>query len=934
MKYRIYALILAVFVCFAGSNAFAAYNTKSTEAIPLTSAVKTGTLPNGFKYYIKKNAKPENRGYFRIVLDGGAILENDDQNGLAHFTEHMCFNGTKNFPGNTLLDVLQKAGVRFGADINASTGLDQVMYELPIATNDPKLLKTAFQVLEDWAHNVTMDGKEIDDERGIIVGEWRQRMSAQGRLQEKFRPVEFYGSKYAERNLIGDTNFLWHFPYKAIRDFYHDWFRPDLFALVAVGDFDVNEIEKMTKEYFGKMENPKNERKREHFDIPFHSDVKACVATDPELPYEMAQVITKMPGYDVNTYAGYARQMKEQLFDMMFNQRLSDISNSPDSPFLRASGGTGGFYGDINVYYGSVISKNGGIKNALDAFYTEMARVKQHGFTKDEFERAKKDYSAQLENMLSQEPTRENDSYVDELTNYYLKKGSMGGAQFDHDYGKQILAEANLDEINGFAKNYLTDKATVILIGLPEKADASKLSESDAIAEYKTDLTKQTEAKAETASNKPLFDRTVTPGTIKSSTKDEKHGIETLVLSNGAKVILKPTKFKDNQVLLSAYSKGGSSLYDDADFYSASLATAMITEGGVGQFNKIDLQKELTGITAGVSPYIDDNYEGFQGQSNRKDMETMFQLINLYSTEPKIDKSAYNAFLERLKPQLKAKGSSQQDVFRDSCSFVLGNHAFRSQPLTMKFVEEADFDRGVQIYKERFSNFNDFTFQLVGDFDVDSAKAFFCKYIASLPTGAVENWKDRGMGFPTKAITSSAKKGVEDRAYVQISVPGEFVWSTLNRQRMRALAEVLQIKVTEIIREKLSGTYSPSVWISMHKDPKTQFSLNVQMSVSPKRVDELTNAVIDIIKEAQKNVDKVATEKVLKAEVKQREIGLKTNEFWASAIEQFTQDGETYDEVENMDKAIASCTAADLTKYAKKYLDLNRVCKIVVLPEK
>lgn len=933
MRFKLLTKLVAFLVVVTAMQLSAKHNTASTEKIPLSKDVRTGTLPNGFKYFIKKNAKPDDHAHFRIVLNAGAINEDDDQNGLAHFTEHMCFNGTKNYPKNVLLDVLQKFGIRFGADVNASTGLDITMYELPIPIKDEKLVKESFQILEDWAHQVTMLDDDINGERNIIMSEWRQRNNANGRLRDKHAPVQYFNSKYATRNIIGDTFLLQNFKPEVIRRFYKEWYRPNLMALVAVGDFDVDEIEKMTKEYFGRATNPENARARQEYDVPFHTDLKVSIASDKEMPFEMATIITKLPKRDENSFAGYAESTKRQLIDMMFNERLQEIANKPGAQFISAGAGEGDFQGNKRAYYSSIRSKNGNISKAIEAYLIEAARMKQHGFNEAEFDRAKADMMAYLDNVIAQKGTTKHEAYVDELTEYFMGSTSMGGVDFDYEFSKQVVEEVQLSELNAMTAPYLTPENTVITINLPEKDDASKLKEKALLSMFKRTMNEAVEAKVEEKITKPLFSKDVTPGKIVKSDKNDKLGIETLVLSNGAKVVLKKTDFKENQIMFGAYSWGGTSLYSDKDFFSADLATAMITEGGVGEFNKTDLGKVLTGKTAGVSPILDDYYEGFQGGCVKKDMETMFQLVNLYATSTREDKEAYNTFVEKVKPSLLAKGNSQDDVFRDSVSWIMGDHHFRRQPFTVKHLDYADFNRGIQIYKERFSNAGDFNFFLVGDFDIDLAKQYFEKYIASLPQGKEESYKDLKIGYPKKKVETTFNKGTEDRAHLRLAITGDFKWSQENRHRLDAMVEALEIRMIEVIREKMGGTYSPSLWAEMDKIPNGSYAINMDLVVEPKRVDELVAGIKQVMQDMKEKEDEEATFKVKKAQEQQRVLDLKNNNYWFSVLQSYHKNGEDYSTIENWDTLISSLTAKDVQNAAKQYLNFDKMSKILVMPE-
>ncbi len=912
----------------------AKYDLNSTKEIPLNKDIRTGTLSNGMKYFIQKNKLPEGHGHFRIVLNAGSINEDDDQNGLAHFTEHMCFNGTKNYPKNQLLDVLQKSGVRFGADVNASTSYDQTLYELPIPLKDEKLVKESFQILSDWAGAVTMNDDDVNEERGIIISEWRQRMNVFGRLQEAHSPVQFWNSKYAERNVIGDTGLLRNFKPDVIRRFYKDWYRPNLMAFVAVGDFDVDKIEQMTKEYFGVLQNPANERKREIYELPMHPDTKVSIAKDKEMPFEMASVITKLPKHDENTYAGYALTTKRQLFDIVLNNRLQEISNNPNPPFLSAGGGSGDFLGNRNAFYGQIRAKNGGIQKAIEGFVTEVTRIKQHGINQAELDRVITEYKAQIEDMKSKRNTTKHNTYVDELTNYFIDGKSAGGVDFDYDFSMQVLEGVKVEDINALSTNYLTAENTVITINLPEKADASKITNDDILATYKAALDQNLENKEEKTIDIPLFSKNITnPGKITKETKNDKLGIETFELSNGAKVVMKKTDFKDNEILISGHSWGGHSLYSDKDFASASLATSMVGESGLSQFSKTDLDKVLTGKIAGVNAGLSTYSEFFQGKSSTKDLETVFQLMHLYATDTRMDKESYANFVEKVKPGLLSKGSSQDDLFRDSVQYILGNHHFRSQPFTMSLLEQANYEKGMQIFKERFSNLGDFTYFVVGDFEPAVVKEYFAKYIGSIPAGTKETYKDLKTGYPDKASKTIIRKGNDDKGHIRLTFPGSFDSNPKSRYEISAMADALQIRLIETIREKLGATYSPGIWAQTEKTPRGQFACNIDMVVDPKKVDDVVKAVVDLIKEFKSKPDEEATDKVKKADLNELEVNMKNNNYWIAVLSANHRNGESFDNILKNESLIKALTAKDVQAAAKKYLNTDKMIQIISMPE-
>ena len=935
MKRVMLALILAVFLITANYGNSAEFDKNSNEKIPINNKLKIGKLPNGFTYYILKNSKPEYRGHFRLVINAGAINEDDDQNGLAHFCEHMCFNGTKNYPKNELLDVLQKLGIRFGADVNASTGLDITMYELPVSVNDPVTLKNTFQVLEDWAHNVSFESDDIDGERDVIVSEWRQRNDARGRLNDLHAAKLYYNSKYSKRNIIGDTFLLKNFKYDVIRRFYKDWYRPDLMALVAVGDFDVDKIEKMIIDHFSKLEVSKSPRPDIVENIPLHKETLVSIAKDIELPYEMLRLTVKLPLIDETTYKGYAEILKRELYDIIFNERIKEITTQTNPPFNNGGGGESSFNGNKRAYIIQIGYKSGGFDNAFSSLITAAQNVKQNGYTQEELDRAKKILFSFIEKAYNGRSSTEHDSYVEELTSYFNENIPMAGIEMDFKMVKSFLKQITLNDVNQLANLYLTKENCVITLSAPEKSDTKLPTESEILTKFSKLMDQKVVANISDEVSKPLFNKKVIPGKIVKSTKNDKLGVEELELSNGAKILLKQTNFKDDEILFKAYSFGGSSLITDKDFYSSEMATNVISSAGLADFKQTDLQKVLAGAVVGLSPSINEYTEEFDGTTSTKDLETLLQLTNLYYTSTRKDADAYKSFIQRITPYLENRSNSQEEVFNDSVTWNLNNYHFRKQPLTKKYIDNADFETAYRIFKERFNSPSDFTFIFVGDFKPDIIKPLLEKYIGSIaPAKSKEIYKDLGIKYPNKSIVNKFNKGTEDRAHVRLTLTGDFNWSQENRHRLQSMVELLDIKLIEKIREEMGGTYSPGVWVEMQKFPNTQYAVNIDFITEPKRVDEMVSACKVVINKLKNDIDEVGTLKVRKAQEKEREVSMKENSYWLSTLYSYSSRNEDITTMLNWDNLIVNLKPEDLKKSAQTYLNTNNMIEVVVMPEK
>ncbi len=933
MKRFIQLAVLLLLFGFAASYADAPKVDISnmSKKLPIDPDVKIGKLDNGVTYYIRKNQKPEDYAHFRIVFWAGAINEDDDQNGLAHFTEHMCFNGTKNFPENELIEVLQKSGVRFGADLNASTGYDQTMYELPINMKDKELVDNAFQILEDWSHNVLFEGKDIDDERGVIINEWRQRNSAGMRLNDKHAPKIFKGSKYAKRNVIGDTTIILNFEHDVIRRFYHDWYRSDLMAVVAVGDFDVNDIEKRIKKYFSRIKPVENPRERKIYEVPNHKETLVSIASDPELTNDQVAIYIKHDKKESKTYNDYREGLKQQMFNSMMGTRFTEVIRKPDAPFLSAGAFYTDYLGDKSMFMVSVNTEGGKSLRGMEGALDEVHRVLKYGFTESELKTAKNEMMASYESYYSERKGREHRSYVGEYTRNFIDHEAMPGIEWEYGFTASVLPTITVEEMNQLAKSYYRNDNTVITLSLVE---GNKFpTESEVLALYKNAALKDLKPYEAKEVTDVLFNKDVTPGKIVDTKVNKKVGFTEFTLSNGAKVVVKPTDFADDEILFAANSRGGASLEDKDDFLNTVVGGQFITLGGLAEFSGMDLQKVLAGKNANVSPYIGLLNEGLRGQSTVKDIETLLQLIHLRITAPRRDDMVFKAMQQRFAGMIAQQSNNPQTAFRDTLGLTMANYHYTAQPITVDRINGIDYDKVISIFKERFANAGDFTFYFVGNVDINTLKPMIEKYIASLPgKDSHENWKNIGIETPRERITKRFKNGEEDRTNVQLAITGDFDWNQKERHDIRSMVEVLDIRFTQEIREKLGGVYSPMIYVSTEKYPEPEYVINIGFVCEPSRTDELVAASEKLLKEMTTKLEEESTQKVKKAQINKREKDLETNSFWLGALTNAYLNDEPVDGALTYEKYINSLTAEDVRDAAKKYLNLDHLVKVIMEP--
>jgi len=909
---------------------------KVSDALPVDPAITVGKLPNGMTYYIKKNAKPENRVELRLAVKAGSVLEDDDQQGLAHFVEHMAFNGTKNFPKQNLVDFLEKTGVRFGADVNAYTGFDETVYMLQVPTDSVQILKKAFQVFGDWAGAISFDSVEIDKERGVIVEEWRLGKGAGERVRNKQYPVLLYNSKYAVRLPIGKKDVLDTFKHDELRRFYKQWYRPDLMAFVAVGDIDKAQIEALIMEHFSGLTNPPNARTREVFTLPDHKQTLVSAVTDAELPGASVTVYFKSDERREKNVGDYRLSVAGRLFDAMLNARIAERMQKPNPPFIYGFTGKQNFIGGKDAYILMAAVKENSITAGLEAIASEAFRVQQHGFTEGELDRVKKEGLRSMEKAFNERTKTESGNYANEFVRNFLKEEPIPGIAFEYELYKQFVPGITLAEVNALAPERIRHDNRIITVAAPKKEGVVLPSDSTLLSILDNVSREKTVAYVDSVSTKPLLAVMPKPGKVVKEKVFKKIGATEWTLSNGARVVVKPTEFKNDEILFSASSFGGTSLASDDAYTSASSAAGIVGLGGLGSFDAVSLRKLLAGKIANVSPYFSGIQEGFNGSTTPRDVETFFQLLYLNFTEPRKDTSAVAAYLSRMRASIASRSASPDAAFGDTIQTVTTGYHFRSRPISNAIIDEMDVDKAFAFYKDRLADASDFTFFFVGNFDLKQMKTWVEKYVASLPaTHRKETWKDVGMRFPQGVTEREVKRGIEQKSSVQLMFEGPFAWTPKNRFDFQMLIEVLRIKLREQMREEKGGVYGVGVNGSTVKYPDLRYRVTVSWGCAPDRVDELigvVNTQIDSLKNVPVKGDYIV--KVKETQNREREVRLKENNFWLSSISAqyyFKQDPE---EFLDRTKLVDALTAADVQRAAQAYFTRRTTAKFVLNPEK
>ena len=911
----------------------------ASPALPIDPNVKIGKLPNGLVYYIRKNVEPKNRAELYLGNKIGSLMENEEQLGLAHFTEHMAFNGTKDFPKNEIINYLQKAGVRFGADLNAYTGFNQTVYQLPIPTDSAEVFKTGFKILANWAGKVTMDGKEIDNERGVIIEEDRQRgKNAQQRISKQLLPFLLGDSRYAKRIPIGDVDLLQKFTHDKIRNFYKDWYRPNLQTVIAVGDFDVNEVEKLIIANFSELKNPANEKARTYYSIPDNVQPLVKIAIDPEQPYNVAQLIYKQKQGPVKTEADYKTQIAQNMVNNMLAARIAEIMQKGNAPFLFAQSSYGPYQGgmiwDMNALQTVAVAKTGAeLEKALVAAVAENERMAKFGFTAGELETVKKKMEASNEKQFKEKDKTKSSAYVQQYLNNFLIGSAIPSEEYSYELNKKLLQSISLADVNAAAKAMVTKNNQILVVQAPEKEKANLPQEASLIAALKNAGNGVTPY-VDNAVNKPLIAQAPKAGTIVNETKNDKIGITTLTLSNGVKVVLKPTDFKNDQVIFTSFAKGGASLASNDDFLSAENAN-LIAQSGVGDYNPTQLSKYLAGKNAAVGAYIDDLYQGFSGNASPKDLETAFQLIYARATNPRKDVEIFNKNISDFKVITANKGSNPSSVFADTVQAVMANYHKRGMPTTLADIDKINIDKAYAFYKDRFADASGQTFVFVGNFDVEQIKPLITTYLASLPSlNRNENFVDNGVNPPKGKVSKTVKKGLEDKVSVQLVFHDDYTYSAENNVMLDALKAALDIKITERLREKESGVYSPGVSLSVQKNPAAHYYFTISFNCAKANVEKLINAALEEVNNFKNNgVTAEDLQKFKSEELRQVELSLRENGYWLAYLTNRLKYNDNVEQVLDNTSRINGVTVDATKTAAKKYLNGDNYIRLVLLPE-
>ncbi|MFC0252717.1 M16 family metallopeptidase [Massilia consociata] len=905
--------------------------------IPVGPQVKVGKLANGLTYYIQRNARPERKLELRLVVKAGSILEDEDQRGLAHFVEHMAFNGSTNFRKHELVSYLQSIGVGYGADLNAYTSFDETVYILPIPTDRQEHVDKAFQVLEDWAHGLRFDPEAIEKERGIVLEELRLGKGASDRMSKQIMPKIFNGSKYAERLPIGTEEVLRSFTPEAVKRFYRDWYRPDLMAVVVVGDIDPARAERLVKAHFAKLKNPQPARPRPYADIPARQETEALVVTDKEATGNAVLIrYPVQPVREAGTIRAYREDLVQALFSGMLNQRLQELAQQPEPPFMGASSTLGKLTPRYRSYNASAALGPRGAEAALTALVEENERARRHGFSEGELERVKKNLMRTYEQAWNERAKSDSSTYAAEYIRNFLQQEAIPGIDTEYRYVRELVPGITLEEMNAYARRTIpADSGKLVLytgVTRPETPDGRQLLATVAAAQRA-----ELRPRDEKAVAARLMERLPQPGTIVAQSQDKALGLTRLTLSNGVKVILKPTDFRNDQVLMSAARFGGQSLFGDQDLLNARFANAIVASMGVKEFTPLDMRKILAGKAAQVNVGLANYTDVVVGASGATDIETMLQLTWLKFHGVRRDEDLFRSYVGRQAEQARNQTAQPGARFGDAVmSALYNNHPRAPRTLKAEEYEQIDLDRSIEIFRQRFSSARDLTFILVGSFDAAAIKPLLATYLGSLPTPDIPvAYRDVGLRPATGVVKREVRSGSEPKSTISLTFTGPAEFSEAEQLRLSALLEVTNIRIIEVLREQMALIYGGGASGVLSKIPYGNYSIGVTLPTGPENVDKVIAATFAEIGKLQAQGPLAADlEKVKRNWIQNHRRSLRENGYWLGHLQTALSEGTDPASILEIEKQVQALTAEQIRTAARRYFNDRNYVQVVLNPEK
>ena len=905
------------------------------DTIPFDAVVRRGTLPNGLQYYVRRNPRPANRVAMRLAVKAGSLDEADDQQGLAHFLEHMAFNGSAHFAPGELVSFFERTGARLGPHVNAYTSFDETVYMLDLPTDTPDVVARGFDALADFAGGLTIDAGQVDKERGVVVEEWRGRLGAGSRVRDRQLPILYYQSRYADRLPIGKPEILRTAPAARLRAFYDTWYRPDRMALVVVGDLDESAAVQSITRAFGPLTARTAAVPRTPAPVPMVDQLLVNVTSDPEVTQSSVQLVGRLPAEHQRIAGDYRQSLVEQLFVQMLNERYGELARKPDAAFLAAGAGGSSLSPSVETFSLSARVTDGAIPAGLTATAVEARRVLEFGFTAPELDRARRWMAAFYERAYSERDKTESGSYAQEYLNHFLSEEPSPGIEWEFRLASSVLPGISLDEVTTTAKKRLGSTSRVLLATSPEKAGLTLPTEDDLraalVAAEKAPVTPWTEATL----TRRLMEKMPTAGTVQSTRSLPELGVTVVRFSNGVEAWLKPTDFKNDQVLFTMYAMGGSSLAPPADFLDASLVTSFVGLSGVGGLSAPDIEKLLAGKLASASPFVSLSTHGISGSAAPAELETALQLLYLTVTQPGDDPDAYALLRRRLDAMVANRGRSPGEIFGERVNQINSSNHYTAQPITAESLAGIDRQTMTAFYRERFKNAADFTLFVAGAFTPEGIIPLLGQYVGSLPsTGQkTSTFKDVGLRFPTGVVNESVKAGREPRGQTVVSFYADVPSDPEEQERIGAATTILDTALRDELRESLGQTYTVSVGLSQSTPQRGDGHTQVTFGAAPENLPAMVERVLQVIQELQKNGPSAdLTGRAKESARRGYETSLKQNGYWMRRLQTIHMLNGNPADILNRNERIDALTPAVLRETFIKYFPMDRRTVVTLLP--
>jgi zinc protease len=908
-----------------------------TQVIPLDAAVHTGTLPNGLRYFIRQNPRPEKRIALRLAVKAGSLFEADDQQGLAHLIEHMAFNGSAHFKPGELVSYFESMGARLGPHVNAYTSFDETVYMLDLPSDSADVVTKGLQAMSDFAGGLTLDPEQIDKERGVVIEEWRGRLGAGSRISEQQLPVLYYQSRYAQRLPIGKPEILRSAPAQRLRDFYDTWYRPERMAIVVVGDMNVDEIEAGIRSAFGPLKARAAAATPPDTSIPINKEALFKVSADPEVTQSSVQLVRKRGAESTNTVGDYRRSLVESSFARMLNDRFDELARKPDAKFLAAGGGDSSLGPSVDTFQLSARAKDGEIPGALTALDIEARRVEQFGFTAGELDRTKRSMLAFYERAYNERDKTESGSFAQEYLNYFLEDEPSPGIAYERRMAQQFIPAMTLADVTALAKARLSGDGEVVLAVTPQKEGVAVPTEAD----LRTALAVAEEAPIspwnDQTTTKSLIDKLPEPARVETRRELSDIGVTVVKFSNGVEAWLKPTDFKNDQILFSMYSLGGASLVPQDDYLQARFATQYVGLSGLNGIRALDLDKLLAGKLASASPYIRTATHGIGGSASPGDLETGLQLLYQEFVAPGDDPEALALMKRQLEAAVANRGRSPGQVFGEKIAEVNSSNHFTAKPLTAEDVAKLDRQKMLSIYKQHFSNAADFTFFMVGAFKTDTVLPLLQRYVGGLPSTGQKTaaFKDMGLRFPSSIQKAEVQKGQEPRSQTLISFFADPPFEPNEQERVIAATTILETVLRDSLREDLGQTYTVSVGLQQSPPERGDGYIAVSFGAAPENIQGMADRVFTEVKKLQ--ADGPSQDLVSKAKEAARrdyETALKQNNYWMARLTTVHLIGGNPSDIPTRIPRIEALTVPVIQETFKKYFPMDRYTVVTLMPEK